>query len=84
MNNYFQYGTYYWCSETAGLGSNILTMQSEGYLAMYDSSFYEIWSAGYYGYATNAYLIMQNDGNLVIYSDSYGFLWSTGTHQSNF
>jgi hypothetical protein len=53
-----------------------LTMQGDGNLVAYDTSFQPRWASGT---VNGAYLTMQSDGNLVEYDDHNQRIWETGT-----
>ncbi len=65
--------TVLWESDTADLGADVLAMQTDGNLVIYDGST-ALWASGTLVFGS--YLQLQDDGNLVIYS--YGGIESIG------
>lgn len=72
-----------WSTNTAGSSGQILSMQGDGNLVLYDMDWQPIWASGTQN-NHGAYLAIQDDGNLVIYrrgSDGRsGAIWSSSTN----
>jgi hypothetical protein len=64
---------------TFGNGRFHFSMQQDGNLVLYNSSWRPMWSSGTWG-NPGAHAVMQQDGNFVVYSSANVPLWSTNTY----
>jgi len=74
-----------WSTKTYGSTSNMMVMQPDGNLVVYDASWNPIWASNTFD-NRGAYLYLQDDGNLVIYRKGGGpeisgsDLWASDTY----
>ena len=70
--------TWIWSTDTSGLVANMLIMQGDGNLVLYNMMGAPIWSTGTVGYP-GSYFAIQNDGNLGVYDATGQPRWASNT-----
>jgi hypothetical protein len=65
-----------WSLGTSGRPGNVLTMQTDGNLVVYDTAGRPVWSTGSFGSGSSNVFRMQDDANMVVYNGSRAVWWT--------